>query len=283
MKRFRLLLATSGMLALTGAAALVATGAGASAASGLPTMTVALNGKTVVIGGQTVSGAVNVVSTVTKEPFGSTLLFRLNPGETPAVFGQAAAAVGAHHGDLNYLSPFGSIVFDAGTAKGTGSAQADLAPGTYVALDPGNGNSRGTPPHAVFTVTPSAAPAPLPAAQATENSIDFGFTGPKTLHDGELVRFVNLGFVVHMDVWQKVKSMSVAKKLVALLLAGNDKAAGKLAPAQGGFEGPVSTGGLVQLTIAEPPGIYVQECFMTTQDGREHTVIGMERIIKIVK
>ena len=33
----------------------------------------------------------------------------------------------------------------------------------------------------------SAAPASLPKAQATIASIEFGFTGPTTLHDGELV------------------------------------------------------------------------------------------------
>jgi hypothetical protein len=29
------------------------------------------------------------------------------------------------------------------------------------------------------------------------------------------------------------------------------------------------------------PGYYVQACFMDTQDGREHTVLGMERVIQI--
>jgi hypothetical protein len=31
------------------------------------------------------------------------------------------------------------------------------------------------------------------------------------------------------------------------------------------------------------PGWYVQACFMDTQDGRDHTALGMERIIKITK
>jgi hypothetical protein len=36
-------------------------------------------------------------------------------------------------------------------------------------------------------------------------------------------------------------------------------------------------------TITAKPGIYVELCFMDTQDGRSHTQLGMERIIKIVK
>ena len=31
------------------------------------------------------------------------------------------------------------------------------------------------------------------------------------------------------------------------------------------------------------PGYYVEACFMDTQDGREHTRLGMERLVKVVK
>jgi hypothetical protein len=282
MKRFRWLLVTSGLLAASSAALLIAGGVGASAASTLPTLTLVMNGKTVAVGGSMVSGAVNVQTTVTGESMGNPLLFRLANGVSPSAFAQATKAVGAHNGDLNYLSPFGSIVYSNGAPKGTSSAQTELAPGTYFAIDAQNGN--GPPPHALFTVTQSAAPVSLAKPQATENSIDFGFTGPKTLHHGELVRFVNIGFVVHMDIWLKVKSMAGAKALVKLLLANaSQQKAGKLLIGQGTFTSPMSTGGIVQRTITETPGVYVQACFMNTQDGREHTVIGMERIIKIVK
>ena len=47
--------------------------------------------------------------------------------------------------------------------------------------------------------------------------------------------------------------------------------------------GPLSTGAFQQETITAKPGWYVQVCFMPTQDGRPHTRLGMERIIKIVK
>ena len=50
-----------------------------------------------------------------------------------------------------------------------------------------------------------------------------------------------------------------------------------------GFYGPISHGAFMQETITAKPGIYVQVCFMETQDGRDHTLLGMERIIKITK
>jgi hypothetical protein len=281
-KRFRWLFAASGMLAVTSAAALAASGASATAASTLPTITVALNGKTVVVGGTLTSGAVNVVTTVTHEQQGGTFLFRLNPGESPSVFPQAVKEVNAHQGDLNYLESFGSIVFDSVNPPGTSSAQANLSAGTYLALDVGG--DANVPPHSFFTVAPSAAPAALPKAKATLASIEFGFTGPTTLHDGELVQFVNNGFLVHMDVWNRVKNMADAKVVAKALLANKiTKKVGKLLIGQGGFAGPMSRGGLLQTVINEKPGIYVQECFMATENGVSHTALGMERIIKIKK
>jgi hypothetical protein len=38
-----------------------------------------------------------------------------------------------------------------------------------------------------------------------------------------------------------------------------------------------------QEVITAKPGVYVIACFMDTQDGREHTQLGMERMIKVVK
>jgi hypothetical protein len=42
-------------------------------------------------------------------------------------------------------------------------------------------------------------------------------------------------------------------------------------------------GAFQQETITAKPGIYVEVCFMDTQDRRQHTQLGMERIIHIVK
>jgi hypothetical protein len=279
-KRFKLLLATSGLLAASSAAVLVAGGAGASAASTLPTLTLTLTGKSVTVGGQMVSGAVNVQTTETGKD-GAPTLVHLNPGVDPSVFPHVVQLVNQHHGDLNYISPYAQLVYDADAPHGTTTAQTVLPAGNYIALD---SNTNGTPPHTTFTVTPSAAPAALPAPGATENAIEFGFTGPKTIHTGEVVRFVNPGFLVHMDAWLKAKNMAAAKKLMTLLVTGapQKKAAG-LITGQGTFAGPMSTGGIVQTTITAKPGIYVQACFMATQDGRPHILLGMERILKITK
>jgi hypothetical protein len=227
-----------------------------------------------------VSGAVNVQTTTSGEADGGPTLIHLNPGVSPSVFAQVNQIINQHHGDINYLDPYGQIVFDGDAPKGTSTEQTVLPAGDYIAIDLDTNGS--TPPHAAFTVTPSAAPASLPAAGATINSIEFGFTGPKTLHTGEVVRFANAGFLVHMDVWVKVKSMAAGRKVLKLLLtnAPQKKAAG-LVTGQGTFAGPMSTGGIVQTTITAKPGIYVQTCFMATQDGRSHTVLGMERIITI--
>jgi hypothetical protein len=277
-KRFKLLLATSGLLAACSAVALAAGGAGASAASGLPTLTLTLTGKTVTVGGQMVSGAVNVQTTETGRDGGPTLV-HLNPGLDASVFPHVVQLVNQHHGDLNYVDPYGQLVYDADAPHGTTTAQTVLPAGNYIALD---SNTNGTPPHAAFTVAASPAPAALPAPAATEATIEFDFTGPKTLHDGEVVRFVNDGFLVHMDVWARVANMADAKAAVKLLLANSHRNP-KGVLGQGTFAGPMSTGGMVQLVVNEKPGIYVQVCFMATQDGTVHTALGMERIIKVVK
>lgn len=273
MKRIVSLAATATVLGVLAAVALTA--AASSAASGLPTLTLAMNGKSIIVGGTLQSGAVNVVSTVTQEAQGNPALIRLDPGVS---LGQAAAAVKGHHGDFNYLDPYGALVFSTTVNRGASSSvQTSLQPGNYVALD------LGTKSPTVFTVTQAASPASLPAPQATVASIEFAFRGPGTLHDGELVRFENQGFLVHMIVAAGVKNEKNAKKLTALLKAGKDKRAMKLATSFPTFDGGLSSGQMQQEVITARPGIYVLACFMDTQDGREHTQLGMERTIRIVK
>ena len=276
MKRIVSLAATATVLGVLVAGGLTA--AASSAASGLPTLTLAMNGKSITVGGTLQSGAVNIVSTVTKEAQGNPALVRLDPGVS---FGQAAAAVMGHKGDFNYLDPYGALVFSTTVNKGgSGSVQTLLQPGNYVALDlTGNGK----PVYSLFTVSQAANPASLPAPQATVASIEFAFRAPGTLHDGELVRFENQGFLVHMIVAAGVKNEHNAKKLTALLKAGKDNQAMKLATSFPTFDGGLSSGQMQQEIITAPPGIYVLACFMDTQDGREHTQLGMERTIRIVK
>lgn len=196
MKRFVSLVVAAGAAAvvcLSSLAGGIASAKNAQSAAALPTLTLSLNGSSVVVAGSAVSGAVNVVTTVTGEKQGEPALVRLNPGVSFSAFGQAIAAVKAHHGDLNYLNPFASLVFNAFAPKGTSSAQTVLQPGNNFALDT---RRRGAALHTAFTVTQSSSPATLPTPGATVSAIDFGFTGPRTLHVGELVRFVNAGFLV---------------------------------------------------------------------------------------
>ena len=251
----------------------------AAEAAPLPTVSLTLSPSSITVGGTLQSGAVNVVSTTTgKEPSPSLLL--LKPGVSPA---EVYALLDANKvgGEPNLASKYLSIVFD-GTV-GNSEAQTVLQPGQYVAIN-AEGEKSAKWPRTSFTVTPAAAPAALPAPQATERSIDFAFRGPSTLHDGELVRFENEGYVVHMDLAFPTKSRAGAQQLVKDLLAGREKAIRKLVAGEPvSFAGPLSTGAFQQETITAKPGIYVQLCFMATQTGVVHTSLGMERIIKIVK
>ena len=121
--------------------ALAGGAAAASAASALPTLNLALTGKTgISVSGSEVSGAVNVVSTFTGKGQGQAALVRLNPALPPAqALAQGFQAVQSHHGDLNALTALGdALVFDAGAP---GTAQTVLTPGAWVALNvTGSGN-----------------------------------------------------------------------------------------------------------------------------------------------
>ncbi len=257
------------------------TSAAAAQASTLPTLTIALTKTSITVGGATQSGAVNVVSTATGLKEGAAILFQLKPGDTVADV--ESALKGGAGKDPNRATKYGSIVFDAEVNPGkTSEAQTILEPGQYVAL--GGGGEGGPKTKDAFTVTAATAPAALPAPQATERSIEFGFRGPATLHDGELVRFENEGFLVHMDVAFPAKSLSDAKLIVKGLLTGKEKGLEKLVTGEPfEFAGPISHEAFQQATITAKPGWYVQACFMETQNGIPHTRLGMERIIKIVK
>jgi hypothetical protein len=258
------------------AAGLVTT-ASSVAAGSLPTLTLAMTKTTVTVGGSTVSGAVNVVTTVTGEPSDNPLLILLKPGVTVPEFAKATQSLGPNT-PLDAIDPYGTVVFDGSATKGTStSAQVVLQPGTYAALENGSG-------HAVFTVTASPHPATLPTPGATVKAIDFGYRGATTVHDGELVRFENDGYLIHMFQYAQVKNAASATKAEALLAAGKLSAAKKYAIAlPGQFAGPLSSGAAQQETITEPPGVYVMFCSMNTQDGREHYQLGMVSTIRVVK
>ena len=187
------------------ASGLVLMTASSVAAGSLPTLTLALTPKTVTVGGSMVSGAVNVVTTVTGEKADGPVLILLKPGVTPAEIGKALGSLGPNS-PLDAIDPYGSIVFDGFATEGAPStAETWLQPGTYIAGENGNGE-------AVFTVTQSADPATLPAPAATITAVDFAFRGASTLHDGELVRFKNDGYLIHMFLFAQFKSVADATK-----------------------------------------------------------------------
>ncbi len=277
MKKLAVTMAAAVTLALAGGFATL----GAAQAATLPTLSVTINASSIAVGGSAQSGAVNVVSSATGVKEANAILFQLKPGVSPAEVYAYLSSKAAN--DPNTASKYGSIVFDTEVAPGQkNEAQTTLQPGQYLALAV---EGEGPPKqHTSFTVSASPLPAALPAPAATVRSIEFGFRGPSTLSDGELVRFENEGFVVHMDLAFPVKSNKAAKELAKALLEGKEKKAEKLvAGPPVGFAGPLSPGGFQQETITAKPGWYVQVCFMETQDGRDHTRLGMERIIKIVK
>ena len=274
-KRFASLIATTGVVACTGA--LVLAGGAGAASSSLPTLNVALAGNTgVSVSGSEVSGAVNVVATHAGKGQGAVALVRLNQGVT---FQQAFHAVQSHHGNEDALTPYGAVT---ASANAPGTFQTVLTPGNWVAL---NVSGRGAPGFAEFTVTKSSSPAALPAAKATETSIEFGFKGPKVLTAGTVVRAKNAGYLVHMIDLIGVRSKALVPKVLRMMRAGAPQKAFRpyLSGQFVSLLDPASPGAMQQAVLNATPGYYVETCFMDTQDGREHTEIGMVRPVRVVK
>ncbi|MFI4985082.1 MAG: hypothetical protein ACHQAV_03730 [Solirubrobacterales bacterium] len=271
-------LAASALLAF--AAGTIAVGSAQAAT--LPTLSIAINSSSATVSGPLESGGVNVAVTDTGVKEAGVIVFLLKPGVSVAEV-EAFQREKKGKGDPNRTAKFGSLVFDSEANPGPASElQSELQPGHYIVLV-GEGE-KPVKLRTNFTVTAAKSPVALPAPQAKIRSIEFGFRGPTTLHDGELVGFEDEGFLVHMDVAFPVKSTKVAQQVVKMLLTGKEKGLEKLiAGPPVTFTGPVSHGAYQQETITAKPGVYVEACFMNTQDGREHTRLGMERIIKIVK
>jgi hypothetical protein len=268
---------TAGMVV---AAVAAASGATATAAGTLPTLTLIMTGKSITATATVPAGAVNVISNVSGEPVASPTLVRLEPGVT---FQQAFGAAISHGGDPNALDGLATIVANPEAAKGTSNVQTELAPGNYVALDTEADNPQKWP-HVDFTVTANASPAALARPQATLKAEEFRFVGPSKLHDGQLVRFENDGYLYHMIIAIPVKSKKNAKLLTTYLETGHDNKAEKLAAGQPHqWMGVVGHGAMHQQILNAKRGTYVLACFMGTQDGREHTRLGMVRTVQVVK
>jgi hypothetical protein len=81
-----------------------------------------------------------------------------------------------------------------------------------------------------------------------------------------------------------VQNPAVGQQVMALLRAGKDGKAQRLSNQQFlNLAGPLSPGGMQQAVLNVEPGYYVEACFMDTQDHREHTQLGMLRLIRVVK
>jgi hypothetical protein len=267
---------------LTAICGLLAAGPAATMAEGgtLPTITFTMTGTTIAVTGSLQSGAVDIHSITTSAEAEPTLV-KLNPGVTidqVKTFLTSKAAADPN----NVPAAVGSIVFDADAPKGTSDAQTTLAAGDYAALDAESSNPAKFPITAI-TIAPAAAPAVLPTPAATVKAIEFAFTGPSTLHVGELVRFENDGFLTHMIVAIEAKNAASARKIISLLRAGKSQQADHYAIGGVSFLDPVSPGYGQQLQVSAKPGVYVLACFMETQDHRDHTQLGMVRLIHIVK
>jgi hypothetical protein len=275
--------AVAGAAALTAGLLLGTTAAGAAvsgaprAGGSLPILTLAMNGKSITVGGAKQSGGVEIKSTVTTESQGEPVLLRLDDGVTPSQF---LATLPKAQQDPNNLYGIAQIVVDAQANKGTSSVQTDLLPGTYFAADLAPSTPVLSSP---FTIAKAAKPASLPKPGGTITSIEFGFRGATTLHDGELVRFANQGFLVHMEVGIEAKSQTGADDIAKLLHEGKNGQAMKLAIGEFGFNEGLSHAEFQQSVVSVPAGYWVVACFMTTQDGRAHTLFGMEKVIHIEK
>ncbi len=262
---------------------LIAAPASSAAAGGTPQeVSITIARGSVSVAGTAESGAARIRTSAAEglsEP--APVLVLLDPGVKPGELVALLAADGAR--DANSVSRFGTIVFDAPLRPGTESeAQISLAAGSYVALN-AEGEHSSSWSHTSFTVSASGAPDRLPAPAAVEKTLDFAFKGPRTLHDGELVRFVNEGVLAHMQELLPARGRRSAEALVRSLLIGHERAAERLVSAAPVIlAGPLSGGAFQQARVMAPPGWYVQVCPLHTQDGRSEAQLGMERVIRVL-
>ena len=276
MKRIILLCAVGAALVVV---AVASAATGRKAAAALPVIGISEVNKTVTVSGTPQSGATELDFTTDLKAkgleSGTTLgLIHLNPGVTPEQFSAGIKPDGSN------LDQFGSLDTTQGVSKGeTIKIQTVLKAGQYVVAD------LNAPPksnlHTVVNVAQSAAPAALPAADATIRMKDYRFTGPRVLKRGELVRIENTGKEQHMAVALKVRNGRAAKKIEALLRKGKDRQVEKGLKVVGDLQDDVSPGAINQGVLTLPRGTWVLACFMTTAKGVEHTRLGMERTLVV--
>jgi hypothetical protein len=87
-----------------------------------------------------------------------------------------------------------------------------------------------------------------------------------------------------MIVGLGVRNAATGKAVIALLRAGKDRKAQRLETRSSfTLALPISHGAVQQMPLETKPGYYVEACSMTAEDGREHTQLGMLRLIRVVK
>jgi hypothetical protein len=241
----------------------------------VPAINIVRTGKTLWVDGPLRSGGVEVTAALT----GQLMLIRFdqnaNTGRLRAALAQAAV-------NPNALGGVATIVLDAAARAGHVAVQTTLQPGSYEALNVTNGN-RSRWPVSYFHVAKSGQPVGLAKPGASIEAIDFGFRGTWLLHDGELVRFGNGGYLVHMIAFYRAATRADASRIAADLRHRRDAQASKLAVLTGLFTGPLSHNQWQQQVIANHPGYYVLACALRTQSGRYQTRLGMVQVIRIVR
>ena len=140
-------------------------------------------------------------------------------------------------------------------------------------------SSNGRPPLVPFTIAKAAHPAALPRPAATIAAIEFGFRGPGTLHRGDLVRFANHGFLVHMIVFATAAATGRPARSPG---SSRGQAAQGPAPLHRGgtFAGPISHGAYQQLISAAPRLVRAGLLHGNPGRPRPHP-LGMERVIHV--
>lgn len=100
-----------------------------------------------------------------------------------------------------------------------------------------------------------------------------------------LGRFRDAGYLIHIGTYAEVSSAGQAASVEKLLIAGHaEQAQAHLPGPTGRFFGPLWHVGLRQeAIITQPRGNYVLACVMPTQDGRDHSELGLMRTLRVVR
>jgi hypothetical protein len=238
-------------------------------------ITIARTNKTIEVRGTLRSGGVELVSALR----GQLVLIRFDQNASKRRLRLALARTAVN---ANALDGVAVIVVDVAARDGHSAVQAILRPGRYEALNITSAR-RSSWRSTYFRVVRSKRPATLAKPGARVEAIDFGFHGARRLHVGELVRFGNRGYLVHMITFYRAGSRKDARRIAADLRRGRVAKARRLAVRTGMFAGPLSHNQWQQQVIANHPGYYVIACLLRTQSGRYQTRLGMERVIRIVR